>query len=317
MSRSAGKALAQRQAADWFALLSSGDASASDHRQWGVWRAAAPEHEAAWQQVEALLSRFQGLPPALAQSTLLTPALDRRAALKLLAALLAVGGAAAAGVRSDFYQQTFAEFSTGTGQRRQWTLADGTQLHLNARSAAEAAFDHGQRHLRLHGGDFLIDTAPWPAHPQRPLQVDTTQAQLRAEAARFVVSQHQAQVQISVLHGALQVKPTSAPWVRLLAGQALLLQPGRAAVPMALDAHVAAWQQGLVFADGLPLRQYLTQLAAYRAGVLSCDEAAGRLRISGVFALAHSDRLLAQLPDILPVRVRYFSRYWVRVEALA
>lgn len=316
MSRVAGKALAQRQAADWFALLSSGDASASEHQQWGAWRAAAPEHEAAWQQVEALLRRFQELPPALAQSTLQTPALDRRAALKLLAALLAVGGVAAAGVRSDLYQQTFAEFSTGTGQRRQWILADGTHLQLNARSAAQARFDDGQRHVRLHDGDFLIDTAPWPAHPQRLLQVVTAQAQVQVEAARFVVSQHQAQVQISVLQGALQVKPARAPWLRLLAGQALQLQPGSAAVPMALDAHVAAWQQGLVFADGMPLRQYLMQLAAYRPGLLSCDEAAGRLRVSGVFALAHSDRLLAQLPDILPVRVRYFSRYWVRVEAL-
>ncbi|WP_412460824.1 FecR domain-containing protein [Pseudomonas sp. SC11] len=308
------QALAQRQAADWFALLSSGEAGEHERRQWLDWRQAAPVHEAAWCQVEEVVSRFQSLPPALAQHTLNAPALDRRAALKLLATLLAIGGAAAAGMRSELAQQTFADLSTGAGERRSWTLPDHTHLHLNARSAASVQFEGRRRQIRLYSGDFMFQVQG--RSDLHPLQITTEHGRVEAEAARFMVSQRAGRVAVSLFEGALRLQPDTAPWQALGAGQSALLQPGRGVSLGPLQPQVAAWERGLVFAEGMPLRHYLAQLAPYRTGLLSCDAVAGRLRVSGVFSLDHSDRLLAQLPDILPVRVRYFSRYWVRVEAL-
>lgn len=308
------QALAQRQAADWFALLSSGEASEHERRQWLEWRQAAPVHEAAWCQVEEVVARFQSLPPALAQHTLDAPVLDRRAALKLLATLLAIGGAAAAGLRSELAQHTFADLSTGVGERRIWTLADQTRLHLNARSAASVQLQGARRQVRLYAGEFVFQV------PERsglqPLQITTEHGRIEAEAARFMVSQRAGRVAVSLFEGALRLQPDAAPWQALGAGQSARLLPGRGVSVGPLQPQVAAWEQGLVFAEGMPLRHYLAQLAPYRTGLLSCDAVAGRLRVSGVFSLDQSDRLLAQLPDILPVRVRYFSRYWVRVEAL-
>ena len=45
-------ALAQQQAADWYALLSSGEVSDAEHHAWHAWRGAAPEHAQAWALVE-------------------------------------------------------------------------------------------------------------------------------------------------------------------------------------------------------------------------------------------------------------------------
>lgn len=308
-------ALAQQQAADWYALLSSGEVSEAEQQQWRAWHDAAAEHAQAWALVEDVLQRFQGLPPALAQTTLQTPALDRRAALKLLGVLMAVGGAATAGLQVPAVRRELADLSTGTGQRHSWTLADGTRLHLNARSAVDVLFDAQQRRLRLHHGEVLIDTGHTAAYVQRPFLVQTGHGVIKALGTRFVVSERNDEVDVSLFDGVLELQPFAAPVQRLLAGQATRLQRGRAAVITPLDPHVAAWEQGLIFAEGMPLERYLMHLAQYRTGVLSCDAGAARLRVSGVFALQDSDRLLAQLEHILPVRVRYFSRYWVRVEA--
>lgn len=308
-------ALAQQQAADWYALLSSGEVSEAERDQWQAWVGAAPEHARAWALVEDVVSRFQGLPPAVAHATLQTPALDRRAALKLLGVLLAVGGAATVGLQTPTVRGEFADLSTGTGQRNTWTLADGTRLHLNARSAVDVLFDAHQRRLRLYRGEVLVDTGHAPAYVQRPFLVESGQGLIQALGTRFMVSERNDQVHVSLFDGVLQVQPFGAPAQRLVAGQATRLQRNNASAVTVLDPHVAAWEQGLIFADGMPLKHYLMHLAQYRPGVLSCDAAAARLRVSGVFALQESDRLLAQLADILPVKVRYLSRYWVRVEA--
>ncbi|GAB7528326.1 FecR domain-containing protein [Pseudomonas sp. 3A(2025)] len=316
-------AQAQQQAADWYALLSSGDASDAQQRQWQDWLASAPDHAHAWALLEQVLQRFQGLPPAVAKATLHTPALDRRATLKLLATVLAVGGAATAGMQTPAWRREFADLNTGTGQRKSWTLSDGTHLHLNARSAVDVQFDAQQRRLRLHRGEIMVTTGHDSQRPlwqrplgQRPLWVETSQGLITTLGTRFMVSARDDEVDVSLFEGQLDVQPFGAPAQHVLAGQAARLQRNRAPLITPLGAHVAAWEQGLIFAEGMPLDRYLAHLAQYRPGLLGCDAAAARLRVSGVFALAESDRLLAQLQDILPVRVRYFSRYWVRVEAL-
>jgi transmembrane sensor len=310
-------AQAQQEAAQWYALLSSGEVSQAERNAWQAWLNGAQEHAQAWALVEDVVQRFQALPPALAHSTLQTPRLDRRAALKLLGVLLAMGGAAATGLQIPAVRQELADLSTGTGQRNQWTLADGTRLHLNARSAVDVLFDAQQRRLRLYRGEVLVETGDKPPYAQHPLRLETGQGVIQAQGTRFVVSERNDEVEVSLFEGVLDLHPFGAPTQRLRAGQAARLQRGSASLITPLDPHVAAWQQGLIFAEGMPLERYLMHLAQYRPGVLTCDAAAAQLRVSGVFTLLDSDRLLAQLADILPVKVRYFSRYWVRVEATA
>lgn len=307
--------LAQQEAAHWYAVLSSGEVSDLDRRQWQAWCGAAPENARAWSLVEEVVSRFQGLPPALAQTALDTPALDRRAALKLLGGLCVTGGALAAGMKTSVWEREFADFTTGTGEVRAWTLADGSRLNLNARSAVDVLFDARQRLVRVYRGEVMIETSHTMPLAQRPFLVETEQGVIRALGTRFMVSARDRDVEVSLFEGALEVRPFGAAVQHLRAGEATRLQRSKTSLIYPRDPHAAAWEGGLIFADGMPLDLYLKQLAQYRPGILSCDSAAASLRVSGVFELADSDRLLARLQGILPVRVRYFSRYWVRVEA--
>jgi transmembrane sensor len=47
--------------------------------------------------------------------------------------------------------------------------------------------------------------------------------------------------------------------------------------------------------------------------VLRIDPQIASLRLSGVFPLADTDRILATLPSVLPVRVQWSTRFWVTV----
>ena len=74
----------------------------------------------------------------------------------------------------------------------------------------------------------------------------------------------------------------------------------------------AAWTQGMLLADGMPLGVLAAELARYRKGVLRCDPAVANLRVSGTFPLADTDRSLAMLAATYPVVVASrLGGYWV------
>ncbi|WP_244322554.1 DUF4880 domain-containing protein [Pseudomonas luteola] len=75
------------QAVQWLVELQAG-AGEEQHRAWQQWRAADPEHERAWQRIEIINQRLQGLPSRAARQAVLSkPACGRREALKLMGGL--------------------------------------------------------------------------------------------------------------------------------------------------------------------------------------------------------------------------------------
>lgn len=90
----------------------------------------------------------------------------------------------------------------------------------------------------------------------------------------------------------------------------------RAAVapPQPLDANADGWARGQLVAADMPLGEFLDELARYRPGVLRCAPEVASLRLSGVYPLHDTDRVLAALPSVLPVQVRV-RPWWVTVEA--
>ena len=71
----------------------------------------------------------------------------------------------------------------------------------------------------------------------------------------------------------------------------------------------------MLIADRMPMSQFVAELGRYRRGTLRCDPAVARLPVSGAFPLADTDATLSLLEQTRPVKMRYFTRYWVDVEA--
>src|SRR3546814_7179572 len=56
------------------------------------------------------------------------------------------------------------------------------------------------------------------------------------------------------------------------------------------------------------LEDFLNEVGRYRQGYLKCAASIADLRLSGVFRLEDTDKLLAVLPRTLPVQLRYRTR---------
>lgn len=314
-------ARAAREAAHWMMRLQGGELDAAAQQGLASWRAAHPDHETAWQRAEQVCRTFGMLPSPLAmplsRQVLDRPArAQRRAILKTLAVLIVAGPAGWAMLRVAPWQAWTAELRTATGEIRHLTLADGSGLSLNTASAADIVFSDALRLVQLRGGEIHVATSPDPLG--RPFIVRTSNGSVRAIGTRFTVRQEDrllgARTHVAVSQGAVEVRPAEGRPVIVQAGWQASFDETAAGAPQPLVPHASAWLKGLLYADDTPLDQVLAQLARYRHGVVRCDPAVARLRVSGVYQLRDTDALLALLQASLPIRVRRHSRWWISVE---
>ncbi|MDO5087826.1 MAG: FecR domain-containing protein [Comamonadaceae bacterium] len=188
---------AMQQAAQWFALLQSGQASAAERARWQAWLDGAPEHRAAWGFVERVSQRFQPLrheeASRLAADALQTASarLARRRTLLGVAAVAGTGGLLGWAVwrqqpgAQDAVLVWAADHRSATGQRRDIRLADGSQIWLASATALDEDVRADLRRLRLRSGEILVQTAADAAG--RPFVVDTAHGRMRALGTRFNV----------------------------------------------------------------------------------------------------------------------------------
>ncbi|MGV3683398.1 MAG: FecR domain-containing protein [Acidovorax sp.] len=310
---SAPSRAALREAAQWLVRLNSGQARPADRQALAAWRAQDAAHEAAWQRAERLSRTFGAVPaglgmPVLAQAE--RTAVNRRAALRVLALVGTVAPAAYLGWRHTPWQQWTAEHRTATGEQRSVTLADGSEVLLNTASALDVVFDANERLLRLRAGEVLVTTAKDSA--ARAFRVETPGGWLRALGTRFAVRLvNEDTVYLAVTEGAVEITPRHGAQRVVQAGEQCRFTAAGIQAPVALGEQALAWVQGVLYADGMRLDDFAAELARYRPGVVRCDPAVAGLRISGAFQLQDTEYILAMLRETLPVQVVTRTRYWV------
>lgn len=302
-------------AATWYVQLSAAPGNERQRAAWQAWLASDARHAEAWTQVEKLQRQFAVLSPEVALSALAGVRARRRAVGKVLGILLAAGATGAAVFTVEPLSSRMAQYRTGKGERQRLQLADGTQLALNTGSAADVLFTPELREIRLYRGEVLLETAADPA--RRPLVVHTPEGSVRARGTRFSVFSEGGRSQVRVFEHAVELRPSAAP------SRVLLLDAGQqsafdrrhldpvSAVPVASD----AWTNGMLMALDWRLGDLLRELGRYRPGYLSCDDSVAGLRVTGSFRIDDTDTVLANLAGALPIRVRYLTRYWVRIDA--
>lgn len=308
-------------AADWLTLLMSGEVGEAQRLQWRQWRQAHADHEAAWQHVESVTGRMKSLERAPAYAALSPygpagrPTLTaRRRATRLLLWGGIATGAGLLGSRTGVWQTRTADYRSATGEQRNLTLEDGTRLTLNTDSAVNLQFDDTQRRILLVAGEIMVATRHEPARTDaRPLLVATAEGTVRSLGTRFTVRQQSGSTQVAVQESAVEIATRSGNARRLHAGEQTRFNRDAVEAPQPADAHADAWTRGQLVADEQRLGDFLAEVGRYRTGVLRIDPQIAGLRLSGVFPLADTDRILATLPSVLPVRVQWRTRYWATV----
>jgi len=308
-------------ALEWQVLLWSQEATDEQRAALARWRAADPAHERAWRHVTQFDERLAAVPDAVAAGSL--RAADRavkRRKLLLAFAIVAAGGLSGEALRrSALVQARLADLRTATGEIRSVRLADGTRLSLNTASAVNVELAEDARRLRLVRGEVFIATAPDPGvggRAARPFVVETGHGRVRPIGTRFTVRRRGTQSEVAVLAGAVRITPrrAAAEAVRLGAGEAARFTAG-AVRPLAREAKPAAWVDGVLAVEQMPLGALLAELARYRRGVLDWEPAVAGLPVSGTFPVTDTDRALEALAQALPIRVSRRSPFWVLVKA--
>ena len=302
-------------AAAWYARLQSPECGENDRDRWRQWLDASPHHRLAWAEVAQVQANFARVPGGFAASALNEARLTRRELMRRLGMVAAMAPVAIIAWQLMPWRQWQAGYTTATGERREFTLADGGLLVMNTGSAADVRYSEAVRQISLHRGEILVQTAPDPVAPHRPFIVKTPQGRVEALGTRFAVRIHgDNTTRVSVLEKAVRV--TSAGGgkpVEVSQGQQLHFTDHSVDDLKPLAATAASWLNDSLMVVDMPLGELIDELARYRPGILHCDPAVAQMKVSGTFPLDDTDRALRVLARAFPVRQQRVTRYFVRI----
>jgi transmembrane sensor len=295
-----------REAARWYVMQAAGEMGTDETRQWEEWCAASPENAQAWARLEMLRGKVQQVPPPLARARWQTP---RRNVLKA-ALVLIVGGGAFWLWQEPVNSQMLA---TRTGERQEFTLADGSRVRLNTHSRVSTRYDRQQRLLQLEEGEIEVTTAP--DAERRPFFVQTRDGQMQALGTRFTVRLDANDTVLAVQEHAVQIRPAGplAPQ-RIEAGQKIRFSAQHYAPVQAAQGTEAAWTRGKLIVFNRPLDEVVTELGRHFEGKLVCAADIAHLRVSGTFSLDQPERSLEAIAATLPVRIRHTPEQTISIE---
>jgi transmembrane sensor len=320
---------AMAQAAEWYALLISGEATAADQASWQSWLDADPDHRRAWGYVESVSQRVlaplqQTADPRVTSDNLWAAndrLLKRRRALaRVVARGVAFTGAGLLGwgvSQRDsvgrLVERMAADHRTGVGDIRQVILSDGTSVWLNTASALNVDYQPALRRLHLAAGEMLVTTA---ADPLRPLVVDTAQGRMRALGTRFAVRQEEDQTLLAVYHGKVAIQTAgSGATVVLAAGQQTVFDRETVRRPVPADPARQAWSQGQLIAWDMALKDVVAELRRYHRGHLGVAPELAERRVFGTYPLRDVPATLSMLADATHARLRSPLPWWTSIEA--
>lgn len=196
------------QAIDWVIKLNSGMATEQDKELARLWQNRSLSHRKAFAEAEQLwLDMGEALLPTepapmqmQAQAAARRPRyLDKRFRALAAAVVLFASIAPFTGL-SDRW---FSDYYTGVGEQKNLTLTDGSQVMLNTDSALSVSFDASGRHLTLKRGQAVFNVA---AEPNRPFEVATDTAVVKALGTVFEVQKEPESVRVTVTEHAVSVK---------------------------------------------------------------------------------------------------------------
>ncbi|VVM87259.1 hypothetical protein PS858_04535 [Pseudomonas fluorescens] len=303
---------AQEQAAfAWLSLLhdqpSSGDQATFSH-----WLQADPAHAEAYAQAQVVWELSEGPARTLAdedafalQGYLNAMNGSRRnsvrrwsGALAMAACLLLMISLGSGWQPMRWVDDLGADYVSAPGQVRTVTLADQSQVTLDADSAIAVDFSRGERHVQLRRGAGFFSVT----HTGEPFVVEAEKGQARVLGTQFEVRLQPHGAQVTVLSGRVGVTADKQAEQQILsAGQQVAYGEGTAQKLQAVDSEAQlAWRQGWLNYYKASLADVVQDLRRYYPGriVLLNDELAAR-RVSGSFPSKDPQAVLSSLQGVL------------------
>ncbi|KPH01022.1 FecR family protein [Pseudomonas sp. RIT-PI-r] len=303
---------AQEQAAlAWLSLLHDRP-SAGDQLTFSQWLRADPAHAEAYAQAQVLWELSEGPAQTLAAEEALalqgyldamarprrSPLLRWSAALAMAACLLLMVSLGTGWQPQRWVEDLGADYVSAPGEIRTVTLADQSQVTLDADSAIAVDFSHGERHVQLRRGAGFFSVT----HTGDPFVVEAEQGEARVLGTQFEVRLQPHGAQVTVLSGRVGVKADRQGEQQILtAGQQVAYGDGAAEKLHATDSEAQlAWRQGWLTYYKSTLAEVVEDLRRYYPGriVVLNDELAAR-KVSGSFPSKDPQAVLRSLQGVM------------------
>lgn len=179
--------------------------------------------------------------------------------------------------------------TTGVGEQRTVTLADGTRVTMDAMSQVRVDYSRELRLLELMSGRAFFAVAK---DVNRPLRVRAGSRAVTALGTAFSVEREAKGMLVTLVEGRVAVTdPRANAPIEMIPQQALHLSDQAAPVLTSnIDSGRAlAWRDGQVVFDDVDLAAAVARMNTYSRLPIVIDEAKlGNLRISGVFTAGDS-----------------------------
>lgn len=323
-NRSTFNPAAEEQASLWAARLDGSALSAADRGALDTWLAADPSHRELLASFCQLSADLEQKLPALAVSGLDLPdSAPRRFRRATWVASLSLAAAAAVAVAvwMNLPRHESARFATPVAQRQSLTLADGTQVDLNAQSSLQVSIDGETRRVLLASGEAFFAVRK---DPTRPFIVESPAGSVRVTGTQFDVRiDGNTGYEVTVLEGSVQARPlavgnASASPQALGVGDQLSAGPAGVEVRRLSTSALGdalAWRKGQVVFNRTPLREALARFARYHGRGISVTPDIADKTVGGLYSLDDLDGFLNGIEDGMQVRVTRDLNGTVQVSA--
>lgn len=218
--------------------------------------------------------------------------------------VLAIGGV--------FVHSQMGLYTTGFGEQRTLTLADGSVVTLNTESRIRVDLSARSRSVALLQGEAFFRVAH---DTHRPFLVSAADTVVHAVGTRFNIRMATEDTVVSVLDGV--VKVTDSEGARVPASEVTLREGeeariarhpgaygGKTTPPIkkldtAAVLHAASWTQGRLEFEDAPLKDVLAEFQRYRHFDVDIDDDTSReLEITGSFESHDPESVLAYIATI-------------------
>jgi transmembrane sensor len=205
--------------------------------------------------------------------------------------------------------------TTTTGETRQLTMSDGTEIVLGA--ASSIRLDDQIRRAELLAGEAFFDVA---TDPDKPFEVAAPATQIRVVGTRFDVRTGPTETHVSVSHGIVEVSPAGArsgQARRLTAGQRISAhRSGTLGLVGTFDLKAPDWRSGWRAYENATLGDVIADINRYRSVPIRIGSPAiSDDRITVSFRTDQIDQVLGGLQVTQSVRLMDEAGQLVLIDA--
>lgn len=280
------------QALDWFLRLQAAPGDAQLRAGMEQWCAADEANAKAYRKAERVWQLSAQLTPTTQAQWSVEPALAPVVNLPVrpkrrrywlggaIAACLMIALAPSLSLRMQ------SDYRTGAGETRDVTLADGSLVQMDSDTAIAVEYAGNRRDVKLIRGQAFFKVMP---DKGKPFHVRADALEVTVTGTAFNVDVGGEQMAVAVQEGSVKVddwRAAKALAAQLKPGDRLDYHDGQAHLDKFAPGQTAAWRNGQLIADDMPVSEVVARLRRYTPGLIVLrNDALGRKRVTGVYDL--------------------------------